>query len=171
MKINIKKGNNRSQLICIRPDGTMTKADMGPAVPLHDIAHFVIENTLHLADGFYGNILKGYSIEQLGDKEIIKAFGAETMFSEIATRALQSLSSGACNIAQFVSLIKNELSQFSIHYTFYILEDIIVKMLIEYQHLIGQWNSLSDGDMLQLSFTLQKIVHWSNLGTYCSSLC
>jgi hypothetical protein len=56
MKIKIKKGSNRNQLICIRPDGTMIKTDLGPNVPSHDIAHYVLESTLNLQEGFYGNI-------------------------------------------------------------------------------------------------------------------
>jgi len=157
MEIKIKKGNTRNQLICIRPNGTVLKADLGPTLPFHDIAHFVVENNVGLSEGFYGNILKGYSVEQLSDKQVVKTLGLEALFSEIAARALQSLSYGACIMEQFLGLIKDELHQFSANYHFNLTEERIIEMKIEYKRLLDEWRNLSEGEVLELHFSVNRL--------------
>ena len=154
MEIKITKKHNRNQLICIRPNGTTVHSNLGPKLPFHDIAHFVVESNLNLSSGFYGNILNGYSVEQLSDKQIIKTLGAQTWFTEITTRALQSLSSGSCTVEQFPILINTELQQFSINYDFNFTQTIISQMLAGYQQLMQQWQALSEGETLNLNFAI-----------------
>jgi hypothetical protein len=116
MKISIRKKNGRSRLLCTRADGSFTFSETGPDVPLHDIAHFIVEKELNLKKGFYGNIALGHSIEQLSDRDVIRTLGAETWIAEIVTRALQSLFSGACAIEDFGLMIEQELTQLSISF-------------------------------------------------------
>ena len=152
MQVNITKKNNRNQLTCVRPNGSIVQSNLGPKLPFHDIAHLVVENTLQLNQGFYGNILNGYSVEQLSDKQIIKTLPAQAWFAEIVTRALQSLSSGACTVQQFPSLVETELQQFSISYNANLTQQIIDKMYAEYQYLLKQWHNLSEGETLNLFY-------------------
>jgi hypothetical protein len=152
MQVNITKKNNRNQLTCVRPNGSIVQSNLGPKLPFHDIAHLVVENTLQLNQGFYGNILNGYSVEQLSDKQIIKTLPAQAWFAEIVTRALQSLSSGACTVQQFPSLVETELQQFSISYNANLTQQIIDKMYAEYQHLLKQWHNLVEGETLNLFY-------------------
>lgn len=154
MEIKITKKNNRNLLTCVRPNGVIMQSNLGPKLPFHDIAHFVVENTLNLSCGFYGNILKGYSVEQLSDKKIIKTLPPQSWYAEITTRALQSLSSGACTIQQFPSLIETELQQFSINYNQNLNEEIISNMLNQYQQLIQEWHSLTEGQTLNFHLSV-----------------
>ena len=78
MLIKITKKSGRNQLTCIRDDGSYTSANLGPNLPLHDMAHFVAEQTFKIENGFYGLIEKGYSIQQLSDPTIIKGLGFES---------------------------------------------------------------------------------------------
>jgi hypothetical protein len=156
MQIKITKRNNRNQLTCVRKDGSLVKSDLGPKLPFHDIAHFVVEKTLGLQNGFYGNIKNGYTIEQLSDKQIIKTLGHQTWFAEITTRALQSLSSGACTIEQFAELIETEMKQFSFHYPFKFTEELISKMQNDYKKLLELWDAILEGETLVLEFDVEK---------------
>jgi hypothetical protein len=152
MEIKITKKNNRNRLICKRDGGSIAVSDLGPNVPFHDMAHFVVENTLGLKEGFFGNIRKGYSVEDLSDKQVIKTLGPETWYSEIMTRTLQSLSSGACTADQFPALIKEELQHLSIPYSYSLTPDLITGMETEYRKLLEQWKELKEGDTLVLEF-------------------
>ena len=98
MEIRITKGKNRNLLSCKRKDGTMTSLNLGPDIPNHDIAHYVVEKAFRLEQGFYGKLNAGMTIEELSNKENIKKFGPETWLSEIMARNLQSLGSEAANI-------------------------------------------------------------------------
>ena len=98
-------------MICRRADLTHTSADLGPSLPGHDLAHFVVERTLRLASGFFVHIAKGYSIQRLSDAVVIHSLGAEPYVAEILARALGSLATGGCTADQFPELVAAELEQ------------------------------------------------------------
>lgn len=63
LKIRLTKGRDARDLItCIREDGSRTWARGAPGIPVHDLAHHVIESTLGTRDGFYGMVLDGWDI-------------------------------------------------------------------------------------------------------------
>ena len=150
MQIKLINKGNRNQLVCERRDGSFEIADIGPGLPSHDIAHFIIERELKLKQGFYGNIYNGFTIKQLSEKEIIKTLHIESGVSEITTRALQSLSTGACTIEQFADLIYEEFNKFSIIFPLYLTKERILKMFDEYQQLMNRWQDLREGDNIEL---------------------
>ena len=152
MLIKITKKNNRNTLVCTREDGTFTKSELGPKLPFHDMAHYVMEKKFNIQGGFYGMIAKGYSVEQLSDKNIIKTLGEESWLSEILARALGSLHTRACSKEQFIPLIQEELSG---KYTIpmpAITEETVSEILDEYRALIERWNALPNGGSVKLQF-------------------
>jgi len=152
MLIKITKKSGRNQLNCIREDGSFTAANLGPSLPLHDIAHFVAEKTFNIENGFYGLIEKGYSIQQLSDPTVIKGLGFESWLAEILTRGLQTLLSGACKPEQFIWQVKEEIKHMNAEYVFEINEKLVEEMFLQYTHLIEQWNNLPDGETLELNY-------------------
>ena len=74
MEIIITKGKDRNTLTCKRNNNTSTSYSLGPDLPNHDIAHYVVEKKFDLQKGFYGNIKSGMSIEELSDKLNYKRF-------------------------------------------------------------------------------------------------
>ncbi|HYG52781.1 MAG TPA: hypothetical protein VD905_17880 [Flavobacteriales bacterium] len=156
MKIQIVHKGNRNQLICEKKDGTVERADLGPKLPYHDIAHFVVEHQLKFKNGFYGNIYNGYSVKQLSDKEIIRKLPAESTVSEITTRALQSLAAGACTVEQFTEIIHQEFTRYAINFPLALDEKTIRQMLWEYENLVAQWEQLKDDQGLELHFELEN---------------
>ena len=159
MQIRIVNKGNRNQLICKRHDKTTEIANLGPDLPFHDIAHFVVEQQLNLQQGFYGNINSGYTVMQLSDKEIIKTLPVESAVSEIVTRALQSLSTGACSVSQFKDLINEEFSIWSISYPITLYEEEIRQLLTTYQNLLDQWKQLKEGGSLNLELDIASNKH------------
>jgi hypothetical protein len=155
MLIKITKKFERNQLTCIRDDGSFTAANLGPALPFHDIAHFVAEQTFKIENGFYGLIEKGYSIQQLSDPAVIKGLGFESWLAEILTRGLQTLLSGACKADQFIWQVTSEIAQINEKYILSIDEKTIDEMLRDYKSLIEKWNTIADGETLELHFSLQ----------------
>lgn len=154
MKIEIKNKGQRNELICHRENGTLVKSNLGPNVPYHDIAHFVVESSLKLKDGFYGNISKGYSVAELSDKEIIKTLPVESMVAEIITRALQSLYSGATELNQLADLVELEFRAQSIQYTLNLTDEDILQLLSEYELLIQKWDETAEGGSIVFNFRI-----------------
>jgi len=92
----------------IRDDGSTNTEKLGPVIPHHDLAHFVVEQEFSLKNGFWGNINKGMTIAQLSDKAIIKDLPVESWLAEVMTRNLQALQSGAAEPNQFIKLVQWE---------------------------------------------------------------
>jgi hypothetical protein len=155
MRIRILNKGTRNQLVCEKKDGTSEIADLGPKLPFHDMAHFIVERHLKLNNGFYGNIYNGYSVSQLSDKEIIKTLPLQSTVAEIITRALQSLGTGACTIEQFMELIDAEFKLYSINIPVHLGKQEIMEMLSDYQSLLSQWQKLKEGESLELHLPIE----------------
>lgn len=148
MIIRFTKKERRCQLTYQRQDGAMLVADLGPDLPGHDLAHFVMEQALGMKEGFYGNLYRGYTMEQLGDKHVIRQLPVETMMAEVATRALQSLAGEACTVEEFNDLINLELSGMLTDFRISLSPAEITQLKNDYQQLINQWNALPMGETL-----------------------
>lgn len=155
MRIRIINKGNRNQLVCEKRDGTLEIADLGPKLPFHDIAHFIVERQLELKNGFYGNIYNGYSVQQLSDKNIIKTLPLQSTVAEITARALQSLGAGACTEEQFTSLINEELKHYSIDFSLNFDKEQVTQMLDAYKYRISQWEALKEGEALELNLEIE----------------
>jgi hypothetical protein len=155
MNIVITRKESRNLLKCVREDGTAMTAELGPGLPHHDLAHYVIERKLGLTGGFFGKIADGYTVAQLSDKDIIKTLGAQTLIAEVVARALQSLSSGACTADQFIELINAELVLWRIA-ALAIEPSTILEMSIEFQSLVERYSALKNGQSIELQFPDQS---------------
>lgn len=151
MEIRIIKDNRRNVLSCIRGDGSITSTGLGPDLPNHDMAHFVVESYFGLKHGFYGMIKSGMTIEDLSNKEIIKTLGKESWLAEVLARNLQALGSGSSTIEEFISLVIWETNTMSIQPPKMKLSDV-KKIKSSFNELCKQWKQLSDQDCLSLTF-------------------
>jgi hypothetical protein len=154
MQIRILNKGNRNQLICERKDGRVEIADLGPKLPFHDIAHFIMERQLKLTKGFYGNIYKGYSVKLLSDKNTIRTLPLQSAVAEIITRALQSLGAGACSMEQFTELVNEEFKLYSINFALDLDKNKISQMLSDYKKIVTQWEQLKEGEGLELKLEI-----------------
>jgi hypothetical protein len=151
MNITMTKKESRNLLKCVRDDGTSMTAELGPGLPHHDLAHYVVERKLGLTGGFFGKIAEGYTVAQLSDKDIIKTLGAQTLIAEVVARALQSLSSGACAFDQFIELINAELGQWRIA-ALDMEPQTIAEMSDEFQLLLGRYLAVQNNESIELHF-------------------
>ncbi len=153
MEIKLQKKGKRNQLICVRDDGSFERSELGPNIPYHDLAHYASEKILGIGDGFFGNIRSGLSVEQLGEKNVIKKLGADILISEVVARTLQLLSSAACTKVEFPHLVRQEMDLYGMKkLTVELSRSNINRMLKLYDNLLAEWESLPDGEMIRLEF-------------------
>jgi hypothetical protein len=157
MRITLTKKAARNRMVCTRDDGSYTQSDLGPSLPFHDLAHYVVETTLNLKQGFYGHIASGYSPEQLGSSDVIKTLPIESWFAEVLARALGSLHSGACSTEQFPTLVNDEMRRFNHAESKTPSSAVATSLLREYQSLLDRWEALREGESLKLEFSLTSI--------------
>jgi hypothetical protein len=151
MNIHVYKKGNRNRLVCTRSDGTTDITDLGPTLPFHDIAHYVVESQLGIKHGFYGNIAQGYTVKQLSDKTVIRSLPQESLIAEIITRALQSVFSGAVTMEQFPDMVRQEFRPWGIDCA---VPDAhtVEAMIVRYKELLAHWELLPDGERLELDW-------------------
>jgi len=61
-----KKGDGSAAFTAVRGDGSSTTAQIGEAGgfgPVHDLAHYVVENQVCIKKGFLGLLASGWSVE------------------------------------------------------------------------------------------------------------
>ena len=153
MKICVTKNGARNQLACFRANGTRELAVLGPSLPHHDLAHYVVERKFGICRGFFGNIEQGYSVAQLSEKEVIRGLGPESWTAEVLARGLQSLYSGACEAAQLQELVNAELALWKIPAVNVSVGDAET-MAVEFTGLLERFSSLLDGESMELEFEL-----------------
>ncbi len=152
MNITFSRKGGRTRLICRRADGTFTSADLGPSLPAHDFAHLIVERTLRLPAGFFANIAKGYSIQQLSDAVTIRSLGADPYAAEILARALGSLATGACTAEQFPELVGTELRQIGLSVPGGVSAESAICMVEELQSFLKRFAELAPGESMELQF-------------------
>ncbi len=152
MNIIFTRKSGRTRMTCRRADGTFTSADLGPSLPGHDFAHLIVERTLELPAGFFVNIAKGYSIQELSDAAVIRSLGAEPYVAEVLARALGSLATGACSAEQFPELIRTELKGMSLTVPDGVSAESAMRMLEELQSMMERFGRLAPGESMKLQF-------------------
>jgi len=157
MKITLLKKENRNQLTCVRPDGSYVTANLGPSLPHHDLAHYVVEKQFQLKNGFFGNIERGYSVAELSDKEVMKSLDHEVWTAEVLARALQSLFSGTCTTDQFGPLVNAELAHWSSARVDHISSITLEAALQEFRGLVDRYRALHEGEALELHFSAAQV--------------
>jgi hypothetical protein len=87
------RADANAQLVLTREDGSFTAGDIGPPMgygPAHDLAHYVVESTLVLAEGFLGLVASGWDIADFEVKGMAARLPAEALFAETAAGQLSS---------------------------------------------------------------------------------
>lgn len=152
MQIEIEKRAGRNRLACVRSDGSYTSADVGPGLPYHDLAHYVVETRLELRHGFYGHVLDGLTLQALSDKAVIRTLGAEAWTAETLAGALGALASGAATPDQFCEIVNAQLAMRGLPRLEILTEAVATSLLGEFRALIARYDALADGGSLRLEF-------------------
>lgn len=152
MKIVLTHRAGRTRMLCRRADGTFTSSDVGPSLPAHDFAHFVVERTFRLGAGFFVNVAKGYSLQQLSDAATIRSLGAEPYVAEVLARAVGELATGACTCEQFPQRVGSELGAMGLAAPEGITAQSAQHMLAELETLMRRFGELDPGESMELEF-------------------
>ncbi|MBR9861305.1 hypothetical protein GYB22_11270 [bacterium] len=147
-QVLIRKNDSDHILYVHRPDGSTEIARLGPALPFHDIAHFVVEKHFQIKQGFFGQIMNGMTVDQLSNSNVIRSLPDDSMISEVLTRALQGLESGSCRVEDFKEMVEMELSMYELHIP--IDERDASTILSNYTALLKKWETMETGESLAL---------------------
>ena len=153
-----KRPDTSAMLVLVRADGSSTSGSIGPPNgygPVHDLAHYVVERTLGLSEGFLGLVASGWEITDFEKKGTARRLPAEAILAEVAAgemsrQAMMWQWSSAEDYAWAVeTTVRRSQPDYTVpaitHHTF-------EEMRLELLQLRQRWNELAPGETLELSF-------------------
>ena len=133
-------------------NGQLQTIDLGPLLPYHDLAHYLVETYFQFQKGFFGYLKAGKSMEELSTTTGISTLDKEIWLAEILTRNLQALHSGSLTPEQYIPLVTWELEQHPDLVCPAINLAQVQQLQQEYQALCRRWEALEEGETLVLEF-------------------
>ena len=157
-----KRPDASAMLTLVREDGSSTSGAIGPAQgygPVHDLAHYVVERTLGLSDGFLGLVASGWEIRDFEAKGAAKRLPAEAILAESAAGELsrQAIMWQWSSAEDYVWAIETYMKQSMPNYEMpLITSETFEGMRAELLELRDRWNKVQSGGTLELSFTPRR---------------
>jgi hypothetical protein len=157
-----KRADANAQLTLVREDGSHTSGPVGSAdgyFPVHDLTHYVIEQTLGLSEGFLGLVASGWEIKDFEVKGTAKLLSAETLFAENAAGELsrQILMRQPSSAEDLMWVIRTQLKQHSADYEPPVItEELLSTINARIHGEWRRWRELPPNGTLELTFTCSR---------------
>jgi hypothetical protein len=160
-----KRFDASSVLVLVREDGSSTTGSIGPPDgygPVHDLAHYVVERTLGLSEGFLGLVASGWDIRDFEVKGAAKRLPADAILAEVSAGELSRQAmmwqwSSAEDYAWAVEMtVRRSQPEFALPA---ITDEMFEGMRAELLELRHRWNQLAPGETLKLEFSTSHDLH------------
>jgi hypothetical protein len=154
-----KRADSTAQLVLVREDRSFTIGDVGPPGgygPAHDLAHYVVESTLELSEGFLGLVASGWEIPDFEIRGATALLPGEALLAECAAGQLSSehvlgqpSTAEEFNWSMAATLGRMKRADFAPPS---ISEEQLAGMRALLLELHLAWCALGDGETLELTF-------------------
>lgn len=142
----------------IRPDGSGETTEFETkSVLFHDLLHFAVENEAHLADSFYGLLIKGRTFAQLVGKDPARepmAMNAEIVMTERIVGGLTNVVRRDLDPQPLFAGMKNLLDAYGEAVPDWLTSEFVMRVKEHMRRLVGMWNATPFGMSLELRFSL-----------------
>jgi len=155
LAITLTRGKDAQDVLAVtRADGSCTWSRQGqPFMSFHDLAHYVVESTLGMQNGFYGLVAQGWDITTFADKTKSKDIPAEAIWVEHAVSMLMLHNSqGPLTAAEFNDAIAQEAAARGEHFLRPITQAELEAMTTLLNELHYKWRKLAPGERIELRF-------------------
>jgi hypothetical protein len=157
-----KKNDGQAVFTAVRADGSSTSTSIGPARgfgPVHDLAHYVVETSLGISDGFLGLLAAGKNIEDFdrGSKLWLTedAYAAEAIAGQLS----QDAGTGVpLSVEDFNWTVGDSLTRGAVGYRSPELSaEQLDGMRRNLDELIKRWRALAPGETIELEVNVPSI--------------
>jgi hypothetical protein len=151
-----KRLDASSVLVLVREDGSSTSGSIGPPSgygPVHDLAHYVVERTLGLSEGFLGLVASGWDIADFEKKGTARRLPAEAVLAEVAAGEMsrQAMMWQWSSAEDYAWAVETTVHRSQPDYALpAITDDTFEGMRVELLQLRQRWNELAPGETLEL---------------------
>jgi hypothetical protein len=158
----LKRPDADAQLVLVREDGSHTAGRIGPPGgygPVHDLAHYVVERTLGLSEGFLGLVASGWEIGDFEVKGTARWLPPEAMLAEMMAGELsrEEMMRQYASAEDFAWGVEAWVAQARPDYAPPPLgADTLATMRDELVTLRRRWSEVAPGGALELPFTAPR---------------
>ena len=151
--------DNEGMLTCFRPNGTRAWWKLSAYLGIHDLTHYVVENTLGFENAFYGLIASGWEQDWFGGKDpdtgTKRALPQRTIpqadQSEFIVLQLQAELLASGREEDFILMLAMSCAGIGCPVPA-IAPDQLIQMRADVRRLVTQWHGLGAGDEMELYF-------------------
>ena len=158
-----RRPDTDAQLLLVREDGTFSAGAIGPAGgygAVHDLAHYVVEHTLGLAEGFLGLVASGWEIADFEVKGTARRLPLDAMLAEMMAGELsrEEMLGQPSSAEDFAWGVEAWLKQARPNQAPPppVSPDTLAAMRAELAALRERWRAVPPGASLELSFTTSR---------------
>jgi len=153
-----KKGDGSAAFTAIRGDGSSTTAQLGAAGgfgPVHDMAHYVVEDQFRIRKGFLGLLANGWNIEDFTtgalDRMIREGVIKDAGRAEVVAGLLSgdSFSPFPLSVDDFNWTVQSQSEEIPS-----LTADELATLRQRLTALRDQWDALHSGETLELSIDI-----------------
>lgn len=155
--IYLKRGQPSSILTVRRADGSMTWSKLHPGMELHDLAHFVVEESLELEEAFFGLLAEGFAISDFELPKEQRPHRLQTANLPPESIQTEHLINLLMTELQFGSALPDFLAQFEsilLQHGLPLMDQLTLEKLNDIRRLISElrsrWSGVSIGEVLEL---------------------
>ncbi|MFY9345714.1 MAG: hypothetical protein WAT39_24700 [Planctomycetota bacterium] len=153
-----KTWHDRHVMEVHRADGTTLRRELETRSTLrHDLMHWAFEHAAGLRDSFFGRLERGDDPDQGGGAMAVQPPGgpppAEVHATEMLVGMLQGAVARAVEPGAFVAFAGEMLAQHGQRTPAFFTPELVRTVLAHYRQLVGKWDSLRHGGVLQLEGT------------------
>ena len=159
MQIRLKKGRDGpDSLACVREDGTSTWKRLQRGIAFHDLVHYAVESELGIADGFFGLVESGWTMDELVAAEERASIPPSAMWVEfVVNQFFTEVSSAAAYDAEaFHEMILRSTAKAGVAAPRKLGDEEIARVRGRIVEVVGRWRSLPAGETLELSFATAR---------------
>ena len=148
-----KTGSNEDVLSCKRKDGTVTWMHASNFFILHDLCHYTIETTLSLKKAFFGMLANGTDITEFALPKEQRPFDltSEALFAEhlVNLVVIDYTQGRMTSLIEIFTETYNDAGSGLINL---INEEKLENIRLNFASLVQQWQSIREGESLNLIF-------------------
>jgi hypothetical protein len=152
MRIHLRKGQGGPDtLTCHRPDGSTYATWLKPHSVYHDLAHYVVERRLHIADGFWGLLAQGQTLESydLPNHERPFQISPDGYRAEFLATLIQSAVPTGSISPAYIEMLQQASAAQGLPFPEMPSEEIVQEMIAEAQALTRRWEGVEEELVLE----------------------
>ncbi|MFZ1615720.1 MAG: hypothetical protein WAT41_00025, partial [Flavobacteriales bacterium] len=115
-------------------------------LPVVELAHYAVEQELHLDQGYFGLINDGHAIAKLRGPEVDRTLLPDLFEAQVLACTLQAVSNGTVAQQDYLSTAEVRLPRAPKGIT----TEVVIRMLNTYITLLNSWEQVADGSALEL---------------------